>query len=264
MERTMLFFLLRKLFPAQVKNDNLEFEDLQKLKQTPSKKRNEEKIKQIWKRYLRKIYDDFKCQQSEKEGFKRSNSCDKWKEFYFNMFKDLIEKKGKQFNFDLIMDICTEKTIGIVNLKKPKQLNKSNNWKTLKKISAMKKIPASFRYLVTQSKEYLENFKEYLNVKNPNGIITLMKEIIQNKLFNLFHQWEISLKKLKNDEEKFITKVENQIKKKKFKLPWLLSNVKNSIDYCIKDIENDKLFKKFKNIQKKHYSMKKRSDETSE
>ena len=255
-EIKLLYLLLKKLFPVRISKNEITFNDMQELKAFPSKKRNEEKIKQIWKRFLRKIYDDFKFELSkeEKESCKKNKCSDKWKEFYSHIFKNLNQENGKMFNFDLIMDICTEQTIGIVNTKKPKKLGPNNNWKTLKKIAAMKKIPASFRYLISQSKQYLKKFKNYLNIENSKGIIILMKDIIQSKLKNLFCQWGKKFKELKYNEKQFLEEVENQIKKKKFKLPWLLSNVKDSIEYCLSDINHEKLPKKFKSIQQCHYS----------
>ena len=252
-EEKLLFYLLKKLYPSKFNTDKITFIQLQQLKKISSKKRNEEKIKQIWKRFLRKIYDDFKIQKNDiKETDSDKKPTDKWKEFYIYMFQDLINKEI--YNLDLVMDICTEKTIGLVNSSKKKNLTSLKNWKCLNKISAMKKIPASFRYLVSKSPKYLKIFEDYLNVNNSKGIVMLMKKIIKNKLYNLFCQWETKFTELNCDHTKFLSQVQIQIKKKKFKLPWLLSNVKNSIDYCLLDIRHHKLAKKFESIRKNHYS----------
>ena len=83
-----------------------------------------------------------------------------------------------------------------------------------------------------------------------------MKKIIKNKLYNLFCYWESKFLELKSDKNEFLKQVQTQIKKKKFKLPWLLSNVKNSIHYCLEDIQHNKLAKKFESIRQNHYSFK--------
>lgn len=64
-EEKLLFYLLKKLYPSKFNTDKITFIQLQQLKKISSKKRNEEKIKQIWKRFLRKIYDDFKIQKND-------------------------------------------------------------------------------------------------------------------------------------------------------------------------------------------------------
>lgn len=255
-EQRILLFLLKKLFPVKTPQKKLSFEDIEVLQNLPSKKRNEEKIKQIWKRFLRKIYEDYKSEfvKSNAKGSKRSKACDKWREFYAHIFADLVKEQGSKYSFDLVMDICTEQTVRLVNSKRPRQLTRANNWSSLSKISAMKKIPASFRYLVSQSALYSDKFREFLSKDNKEGILQLMKTIIRTKLLNLFNQWEDKLLKL--GQQQFLELVEFQIRNKKFKLPWLLSNVRDSIEYCVKDIDNEKLTKKFESIRQNHYSFK--------
>lgn len=255
-EHKILFFLLKKLFPIKMSKNEATFALLETLKNLTSKKRNEEKIKQIWKRFLRKIYDEYK-KKTEKlncENTRKNKSCDKWREFYEHMFQDLVQNESQKYNFDLVMDICTEKTVRLINQKRPRELSRENNWSSLGRISAMKKIPASFRYLVSQSRVYSEKFRRFLCLENKEGILELMREIIKTKLQNLFCQWEAKFKSL--GQEDFLKYVEMQIKNKKFKLPWLLSNVKDSIEYCVRDIDNAKLTKKFEIIRQNHYTFK--------
>jgi hypothetical protein len=255
-ERKLLFFLLQKLFQKEMDVEEVSFKKIKQLQNMPSRKRNEEKIKQIWKRFLRKIYEDFKGKQQEKQKKKgvKSKYTDQWKQFYLDFAEKLTEQDSKLFNRNLVMDICTEKTINLMNSKKNSELTQLNNWKTLSKISAMKKISASFRFLVSKSNTYSVKFKCFLNLTNQKGILGLMREIITNKLSKLFVSWEASFKSKSPDPKCFLKEVEEQIKKKKFKLPWLISNVKNSVEHCLDDIDHKKLERKFKNIQKSHYS----------
>jgi hypothetical protein len=240
-------------------NKPLDLNLIQKLKNTPTKKRNEEKIKQIWKRFLRKIFDDFKLiddKISEKiDLFKSENfKNDKWKRFYYYIFRDLIIKDPHKYPLDLIMDICTEKTVGYVKERVSNVLTENSNWKTLSKVAAMKKVPASFRYLITQSSDYKTKFLEYLDKNTNQGIISFMTKIIKNKLKKMFVQWEQLLCSNKNDWDKFLSVIKKQISNPKFKLPWLLSDIQNAVEYCKSDILSEKLKKEFTDLQLKHYS----------
>lgn len=255
-EKKLLFFLLKKLFQKEMNKKEVTYEIMKQLQNMPSRKRNEEKIKQIWKRFLRKIYEDFKrsLQREDKRKRGKSKNTDQWKQFYVDFAEKLIMQDPVLFNRNLIMDICTEKTINLMNSKKNCELTQLNNWKTLHKISAMKKISASFRFMVSKSSTYSQKFKSFLDLRNQNGILGLMRDIISNKLSKLFVSWETSFNKKRPDKDTFLKEVEVQIKKKKFKLPWLISNVKNSVEHCLEDINHKKLSRKFKNIQKSHYS----------
>ena len=253
-EKKLLFFLLEKLFQKEVKSEDIDHQKMVELQTRPSKKRNEEKIKQIWKRFLRKIYQEFKQKENRKALKKGTKPLDQWRQFYLHIAEDLTREKPQLFNVDVVMDVCTEKTINLMNSKKKGRLAPHNNWASLGKISAMKKISASFRFLVSQSREYSKEFHSFLDLGNPRGILKLMKSIIDNKLGKLFYFWDNLLSKSGGTEEAFIGEVRRQIGKKKFKLPWLISNVRNSVEHCLKDIEHEKLRRKFRNILKHHYS----------
>ena len=267
-----------------------------------TRKRNEEKIKQIWKRFLRELYDEFRkssegskddglicekdiktttdCESSNttkaalpcfdnqneegninkdiltkhenaKESTGISMKQDTWKDFYINLFSPQI-KEG-MYTLDLVLDICTEKTVGLV--KKKGGLTEETNWKSVRKVAAMKKVPASFRYLVAKQPELKEKFLKYLS--SENGVVKNMKKIIKKKLEKMFKQWEMGFYETHLDFDKFAAQIELQIVNSKFKLPWLLTDINHAVDYCKKDLESGKLKKEFEEIQKNHYSISK-------
>lgn len=245
---------------GRTKNKQLDLKLIRLLKNTPTRKRNEEKIKQIWKRFLRKIFEDFKgmdAKAAEQVPALKGVDFrdDRWKRFYYFTFHDLIERDPRNYPLDLVMDICTEKTVGFVKDNSACNPREQSNWKTLKKVAAMKKVPASFRYLVSESQAYRQKFLTYLEKDNKNGIICFMTKIIKNKLNKMFVQWEQILSYNDNDWAKFLKEIEQQINNPKFKLPWLLSDIENAVSYCLEDLSSEKLKKEFTDIQQKHYSL---------
>lgn len=255
-----LFSLLfRKHYEKRTKDRQLTLALILELKSQPTRKRNEEKIKQIWKRFLRKMFDDFKkVDASQVKGLPTlalpEFSGGRWKRFYFFAFHDLIEKEPKRFSLDLIMDICTEKTVGFVKEKDKTGLPEKFNWRTVSKVAAMKKVPASFRYLVSQSGKYREKFEAYLDRENPQGIVCYMNEIIMNKLRKMFIRWEVLFAQAGRNWPQFFDLINEQIDKPKFKLPWLISDIEKAVEYCKEDIASAKLEREFSELKQRHYT----------
>ena len=259
-DKSLLKLLLKKHFGEKY-SDQLVNEKISLwFQNSNTQKRNEEKIKQIWKRFLRKVFDDFKKKNKKDKREKKQASIplqpelyqDKWKRFYYFIFRELLEKSSAEYPLDLVMDICTEKTVGLV--KDRNSLSSDNNWRTMTKVAAMKKVPASFRYLVLQTKSMKKRLMKFICKENSKGVMTCMMEIIKKKLEKMFKQWETGFLEEGRDFQKFYLRISNQISNPKFKLPWLLKDITEAVDYCLKDIESAKLEKEFSLIKQNHYS----------
>lgn len=253
-ERRLFLLLLNKHFRESQNGNELTYPQLIKFSKNFTKKRNEEKIKQIWKRFLKSIYEKIRKSQAKRlrkeKGERRSR--DKWRDFYQYIFRDLIGEGPEKLHLDLVMDICSEKTVGLIKSKTP--LTRSNNWKSNPKVAAMKKIPASFRYLVSLIPCLGQQFIFYVSPESPRGIIASMKKIIKSKLDKMFNTWELKFAEYGRSYEKFLAWIEKEIKNPKFKLPWLIQDIEKAAEYCIYDFKNDKLRKEFNEIKKIHYS----------
>ena len=253
-ERRLFLLLLNKHFRESQNGNELPYPQLVKFSKNFTKKRNEEKIKQIWKRFLKSIYEKIRKNQAKKQKKERGDrrSRDKWRDFYQLIFQDLIGHGPDKLHLDLVMDICSEKTVGLIKSKTP--LTTANNWKSNQKVAAMKKIPASFRYLVSLIPCLSEEFKFYVSPESPKGIIASMKKIIQSKLDKMFTTWEDKFSEFGKSFQKFLAWIEEEIKNPKFKLPWLIQDIEKAAQYCIYDFKNDKLRKEFHEIKRIHYT----------
>ena len=259
-ERRLFLLLLKKHFRESQDGNELTYPVLQDFSRKFTKKRNEEKIKQIWKRFLKSVYEktkrkEYRCIRKDTGG-KRLR--DKWRDFYQLIFKDLIGTGKDQYHIDLVMDICSEKTVGVMKSKAP--LTHENNWKTNSKVAAMKKIPASFRFLVSLLPGLAAEFEEYVDPLSANGIVFNMKKIISSKLEKLFMTWQLKFKEVNRSSSLFLAWIESEIKNPKFKLPWLIQDIEKAAKYCTRDFRNEKLKKEFREISSVHYSNQQKGD----
>ena len=244
------------LLCRQNKNITLKFSEFnvgtfKKYQKVVTKKRNEEKIKQIWKRFLKKEFQEFCLNELYTEKEIRDNqisnlrSKDDWKRFFVFFFKDLIEKK---YPLDYILDICAEK---IIKQKNAKQ-HVPQNWKTIKKFRMMRKISASFRYLISSDSKLRKKFLSFLLDDKKGNILWVMKTITVNKINRIIRQWTELYNKVGEDDVTFLQEWKKICQNPKFKMPWMLSDIKEAIEFCIDDLDSEKLAKEF-NYKKEFY-----------
>ena len=224
-------------------------------KKTP--KRNEEKIKFIYKQALKKLYKQFEkkfiyfknTNKPYKRIFKSKKSA-----FFFWLLEDTIKKET--LHIDLVMDILFEK----FNVRKLQKIEKKDNWffsnQTKKK--EIKKISRSIRYLIKQDSKCSLTFLKYLKCdKGQNGLLLDMKASIKQKLDKKQIAWKTELEKFDYDFEKFFDFVQKKISCNQFKTPWIVSDIKSSMMHCVKELENKrekKLKQEFDSIYRVHYS----------
>jgi hypothetical protein len=224
---------------------------LQQLQKLVTKKRNEEKIKQIWKRFIKNEFteycsNEFSVNVLNIEGsFSKADFKDDWKRFFVYFFQEIIRKK-KQFPFDMVLDICAEKAFNKTTRPACEDLGQ---WRTKAKFGMMRKVSASFRYLVSQCPNVKAKFLKFLEEKTDGNIISIMKGITLYKINRIFSLWGVHFCKLKYDKKQFIIWLKNSCNNPKFKLPWMMSDITEAIKYCIVDLESDKLFNEFKTIR---------------
>jgi hypothetical protein len=212
-------------------------------------KRNEEKLKKIYKMFLKKEFKNFiQIKLKNKSGkVKRNEKSQKLYQFYKNIFKDIIQEKV--IHEDLIMDVLSESTD--VKKKSFDPLTRNNNW-THRGFHFPKKISTYFRYLVKKSGNFNERFNNYLSTSAMNE----SKKIIKSKMDKKKIEWEEILKTsidIPDFIKQFKAKMDND--KTKLKFAWSIRSLEISIDYCLVDLEKNLILKyDFDKLMSNHYS----------
>lgn len=262
--KKILCIYLKKILKLERKPSISTFESFQKiLKRNKKKRRNEEKIKLVYKSTIK----EFKTEYNHKFTIMRNEHSSplmkkllRQKEvgFYASLFEKTIVE-GKE-NLDFLMDIFFEKYGP-----KTKRFKPENGWKSGGKLKAMKKVSATFRKLVKNDFSCREKFVNFINYENERGLISKLKTEISNKLEKKHDGLKNLLNKNNYDFKEFTSKFEEYLEKTKNKNPWLLRDVKEAIDYCLDELNlsiNELVIKgnyvnleeEYLNMKLKHYS----------
>lgn len=237
---------VQKMVSSLLKKINKETSLKKILNSTTFKKRNEEMIKMIYKPALKHFIKKFQRYSSSASKFPGIiNSACLLQKFHYNCFKELV--KNDLVPLDVIMDISAELT----NKKKtiPFVLNRENNW-TTKKFRKLRKISTHYRYLIKLTSNFSYKFREYIKKK----LKTKLKKNIQEKLNKKKKFWENLLNESTSFSH-FLSQFQADIHNPKFKCPWSLRNISRSIDFCLKELEeNSDLETNFEMLKKSHYS----------
>jgi hypothetical protein len=236
--KTFLGYYLKKVYSLKTIPKQLSFTKFCEIKiKNKKKRRNEEKLKVVYKsalREFRKQFDAFYTillTQAETEDLKKLY-MDKEVGFHVWMFKETILNKREHVDF--ILDICFGK-FG------PKTINfsRKDGWRMAKSNKGMIKISRTYRYLVKQDQTYKKKFLEYLNFSSERGMISKFKSEIIEKLNKKLSKLKNVLGSVHFEFDKFIRKFREIMNNKKYKNPWLMKDVKESIDYCLFELEQD-------------------------
>ena len=250
-DREVMCLILKRLFRnKKFSVSHMTLVKLQQLQKLVTKKRNEEKIKQIWKRFIKNEFSEFCSNEFSIKpvdlgpSFSKVNFNDDWKRFFVFFFEEIIKKKSI-FPLDLIFDICAEKSVNKTSLPSPKNVG---GWRKVKKLGMMRKVSASFRYMVSQCPKIKSRFLDFLKKKDEGSITIIMKGITIYKINRIFGLWGAQLRKLNYDKQAFILWLKDSCNNPKFKLPWMMSDISEAIKYCMLDLESRKLLTEFNHI----------------
>lgn len=220
-----------------------------------TKKRNEEKVKMVYKQLFKILETKFNY---ECTSFLRNHLQPKYEEFlktkrssfYLFLFKETIERE--EIAADLVMDILYEK-IKSNSLK----MNKDNNWARTKKVNAMTKFSKAIRFLIQQDEKARKLVLSFMNCGNNSPIMWEFRKTIGEKLEKKKLQWKNTLKRNNFNFESFRNDLEKKMDGKKYKFPWRMEEIEESISFCKEEQENldgTDLKVEFDKIQSKHYS----------
>lgn len=203
-------------------------------------KRNEEKLKKIYKEFFRNQKKQY-INALRKGDLKNIT-------FFEDLFGDIINNEG--FDKFLVLSICLEKLVFEKKSGKTSDLleitKKSIEVESRKKYT-MNKISASFRYLVRKSKRVKKIFFDYLKDKKKNSIFADKRFVITNKINNIVEDWKKMFIYFNKDEDKFFNFIERKYKNPKFKAPWTMGMFEKSVAFCKEDLKDTKLEYEFYN-----------------
>ena len=220
-----------------------------------TKRTKEEMLKMVYKNTLKALqtkfsykYTAFMLQHNTptfKVFLKNNKSL-----FYLYMFRNTIT--DRHIHRDLLMDILFEK----VTCKKPR-ITPENNWTQDRKPESMKTISTSVRYLIKQDTEAKRRVMELIEDTNDPGLVIVMKNVTRKILRTKKNYWRRVLKENSYDFAKFKSIYVSKLESPKFRSPWTISDVKQAIDICQKELaspDDAALKKDFLLIQKHHYT----------
>lgn len=256
--KVLLCLHLKKIFKLKTKpKKHMPFEEFrQRFVDERAKKRNEEKIKIVYKHTLKALEKHFEyrntsfIQQHRSARFKKF-LVNKKSRFYLYLFKETIT--GGQTHEDLLMDVLFER----VTFKRP-DIEEGANWTRCKKGKAMKKISTSVRLLIKRDSGARSKLLDFINYREkPNGLVGKMREEIIKKLKKKKKFWTGLLRRNGFDFEKFRSAFTRTLNSSQYKNPWMIRDIREAIDHCRSEMEHPDdtdLMTEFSLIQKKHYT----------
>lgn len=259
-ERWIVEKFLLKTFRQNLKfqdyNYNINFLKTN-IRRGKAKRSSEELIKKIYRPFLRNEFEQFKGKHIQFKNMLKDRDCapqlfsDKTLAFFVELFVG-IENLG-QLDFDVKMDILTEKTKSLVYSNRV--LKKSQNWQTVKKAKFPSKISKSLRFLVASQESTRLRFINYLEKHAKFEFSTQLKHKIDSDIINKLKSLEkMYLVDCQGNFETFQSKVDKKLMDRSFKLQWPFWEVQDAVGFCRKDLDNKKLELEYKRIQQKHYS----------
>ena len=96
-------------------------------------------------------------------------------------------------------------------------------------------------------------FKVFISSKK-GGARGTLKKITENKLNQLFNKWERHLQDVKYNLSSFEEWFSKSASNPKFKLPWMITDIEEAIEYCRSDLDSRNLKLEFERIRSNHYS----------
>ena len=250
--KNLLLEYLNRIFKTKFVISEFNYSQFQNFKNMTTNKRNEEKIKNVYKTTFKHLKAKFK---NKYQNFKQNNlempdiAGSMIKSFYYNFFKSLV--KEKQITLDLLMDIIHEKVIK--KKSKCEKLSMENNWRS-QPLKAMKKIPASFRYMVCINSKIKEKFIGFITSTKQRSLRHIMSKNIEDKCEKKINHWETIFKDNGSCFEIFVDKITHELKNNKFKSPWTMIDVDSAIKHCVSELEITKLSREFNEVKRNHYS----------
>lgn len=256
--KVLLCLHLKKIFKLKTKpKKQMSFEELrQKFVVERAKKRNEEKIKIVYKHTLKALEKHFEyrntsfIQRHRSARFKKF-LVNKKSRFYLYLFKETIT--GGRTHEDLLMDVLFER----VTFKRP-GITEEANWTRCQKGKAMKKISTSVRLLIKRDSGARSKILDFINYREkPNGLVGKMREEIIKKLKKKKKFWMGLLRQNGFDFEKFRGAFTRTLNSSQYKNPWMIRDIREAIDHCRNEMENPDdtdLMAEFSLIQQKHYT----------
>jgi hypothetical protein len=236
--KTFLSYYLKKVYSLKIKPKKLCFQKFCKIQQKNKKKRrNEEKLKLVYKNALKEFKREFNSlyinlRNQTKTEYEKKLFTEKEVGFHFWMFQDTVLNKKEHVDF--ILDVCFEK-YGV----KTEDFSRKDGWRMAKSNRAMKKISATYRYLVKQDPICKGRFLGFLDYSAKRGMVYKFKTEIVDKLDKKFNKLKEELYAVDLDFDEFINKFREIMNDKKYKNPWLMKDVKESIDYCVYELEEE-------------------------
>ena len=263
-EELIIAIIITKIHKKTAFN-NFTLRQLRKLQSEGVTKRNEEHFKCVYKPFNKYYLGLFKlrttdnserlCRQYKEQGFDIDISLlhDKRREFFLTKFKELVFQ-AEAPSLDLIMDICQDLVIISKDKAKSKIVLESENWRTLEKAKAMKKVSGAYRYLVASTRPFRKEFMKFTNTDSNNGLFKIHKDLILKKLSSKMEKWLEEYTRLERSDDAFIQYITQLVENDKFKFPWSMISIKKAVDKCIIDLDCEQISKEFAFVKRIHYS----------
>jgi hypothetical protein len=217
------YFLITRIVWSDVK-----FFDELKASTTP--KRNEEKLKYVFKMTQKKLKKKF-----FQHHFNYCNECKDLK------IKELL-KCDKEFAFFhyYFSDYCKENNIPLKKIIHASGNDRGDSFLSSKKnIRAIKSVNREYLKLIKNNKKFMDQFKKYILFETEdltaveethNSIIGDSYATIQKKIENKVAEWTSVWYNSEKRVNVFKQNIENDFNKKKYKLPWTMVDVYSAVD----------------------------------
>lgn len=238
------YFLLTDI----IWTDKIFFEEL-KCSTTP--KRNEEKLKYIFKMAQKKLKKSFSSKHFN----------------YTSLFldqKNLLEKlkADKEFAFFhyYFNDFCEENNIDLEKIIKASGGEKfSTSFENSKTSLALKSVNRDYLKIIIENEKFMNPFKEYIlfDVKDiifndisrfVSNIVADSQKTIKKKIQNKIIEWTSMWYNSEKNVSEFKKIIKSDFEKKKYKLPWTMIDVYSAIDevkQIIKEEQKDYIPEEF-------------------
>jgi hypothetical protein len=230
-------------------------------------KNNEQKVKIVFNRFQKYLLKKFKGFSKEfitnHKHLYDSEIFRDWKTaFHLYLFKQFFD--DGQYPIDFLMDVFTGliKEISLGNV-----LTQENNWRTLKGRRSLLKFNKCFKFFLAKSSLAMEYLVDFLFAKDPespspfwDGFEKEIEEKVTiklNKIIKIYNFNSTDVHQL----NRFMLLNDMTSQRKNLKFPWLIFNVKQSVDFCLAELSQKNIYNLQKVIDKvylNHYSNKSR------
>lgn len=258
-EKRICEIYLTGLFKKEIGLDN-QFDLLNEQKIL---KNNEQKVKIVFNRFQKFLLKKFKG-ISKEFIMKHKHHYDSdifrdWKTaFHLYLFKQFFD--DGVYTIDFLMDVFTGliKEISLGNI-----LTQENNWRALKGRRSLLKFNKCFKFFLAKSSLAMEHLIDFLfakDAKSPSPFWDGFEKEIEekvtiklNKIVKIYNLESTNVDQL----NRFMLLNDMTSQRKNLKFPWLIFNVKQSVDFCLAELSQKNLCNLQKVIDKvylNHYS----------